>query len=170
MSQITSYKGIKKIYFNKILSEIIKIGNLKNNNKIILDYGCGEKHLSKLLNKQILNYDIKPELTEIKNIDSNKFDIIVINHVLMYLTKNEIQELFNKIHNLNSSCIFIFGIGKQNIISKIAKTITFNFYAHSGTITSYSDQLELVKKNFKIIKKKNIFFMTDIFLSEYLKK
>ena len=35
------YKGIKKIYFKSIISNIIKIGNLNNKNEVILDFGCG---------------------------------------------------------------------------------------------------------------------------------
>ncbi len=46
-TQVTKYKGFKKIYFDKIINEIIKIGNLQSTNSIILDYGCGEKRLEK---------------------------------------------------------------------------------------------------------------------------
>ena len=46
-TQVTKYKGLKKIYFDKIIKEIIKIGNLQSTNSIILDYGCGEKRLEK---------------------------------------------------------------------------------------------------------------------------
>ena len=51
MSQVTKYKGFSKFYFIKILEEIIKIGSLRNSKKKILDYGCGEKYLEKLLKK-----------------------------------------------------------------------------------------------------------------------
>ena len=46
------YKGFGKIYFEKIIKEIISIGNLKINEKKILDYGCGVKYLEKLLKKK----------------------------------------------------------------------------------------------------------------------
>ncbi len=63
----------------------------------------------------------------------------------------------------NPNCEFIFGIGKQNIISKIAKTLTLNFDAHKNTSLSYSEQIDLIRAKLNIIKiKKNIFFMTDI--------
>ena len=45
MSQATNYKGIEKIYFKKIIFEIIKIAKLDINQKTILDCGCGEKYL-----------------------------------------------------------------------------------------------------------------------------
>ncbi len=97
MSQVTSYKGLQKIYFIKILKEIIKIGDLENQQKKILDYGCGEKQLSKLLNKKIFNYDKKENLNEVSDLNKINFDVVVINHVLMYLDKKEITNLLDNI-------------------------------------------------------------------------
>lgn len=51
-TQVTKYKGFKKIYFDKIIKEIIKIGNLESTNFKILDYGCGEKRLEQNLKKK----------------------------------------------------------------------------------------------------------------------
>ena len=167
MVQITNYTGIKNIYFNKILFEIIKIGNLYSNHKKILDYGCGEKQLQKILNKKIFNYDLNPNLTEITNIEDHFFNIVILNHVLMYMKKDEICTLFEIIKQINPHCEFIIGIGKQNLISKIAKNISFNFDAHTGTISSYQDQLDIIlqKQAIKNVKK-NIFFMTDIYYTK----
>ena len=39
------YYGVSKIYFRRILFNIIKIADLNRSNKIILDYGCGSKEL-----------------------------------------------------------------------------------------------------------------------------
>ena len=64
-SPVTKYRGLSLIYFDSIINEIIKIGNLNNKSKI-LDYGCGEKRIQYKLNKKIYNYDIKPEYNEIK--------------------------------------------------------------------------------------------------------
>ena len=59
-SNTTSFKGLSSIYFNSILKNIVKIGKLDIKNVTILDFGCGEKQLDKLLfNKKVLNYDIK---------------------------------------------------------------------------------------------------------------
>ena len=75
----------QKYYFESIAKNIIKIGNLKNTNKIILDFGCGQKIFSKILkDKKIINYDIKPEYTECETYEDHSFDIVIFNHVLMY--------------------------------------------------------------------------------------
>ena len=52
----------QRYYFLSAINNIIKIADLKNTNKTILDFGCGQKILSKILkNKKIINYDNKPE-------------------------------------------------------------------------------------------------------------
>ena len=170
MSQVTNYKGIGKLYFNRILLEIIKIGKLQNTKKKILDYGCGRKQLANLLNRKIYNYDKNKKYNEIEKLQFQKYDIIVLNHVLMYLNANEIKILFDIIYKKNKNCFFIIGIGKQNLISKIAKLITLNLDAHKNTVLNYKDQLQLLKKRLKILKiKKNIYFMTDIFYLKFKK-
>ena len=166
-TQITNYKGLKKFYFDKIISDIILTGNLKLSNKKVLDFGCGEKRLQYKLKKKILNYDINPIYSDFEDYNGLEFDIIVFNHVLMYLTQDEIKELFQKIYKKNPKCEFLIGIGKQNFLSKILKNITFNINAHVGTISSYNEQLKIIEENLKIIKKKNIYFMTDLIFAKF---
>ena len=52
MDIVTHYKEVPKIYFDTIISNIIRIGNLETRN-LILDYGCGEKRVQKKLKKKI---------------------------------------------------------------------------------------------------------------------
>ena len=86
----------------------------------------------------------------------------------MYLSKNEIEILLAKFNSINPNCEFLIGIGKQNFVSFLAKSITFNFKAHEGTISSYSEQLDVINNSMNIIKtKKNIFLMTDLFLCKF---
>ena len=53
-TQTTNYTGISKLYFDKIISEIISLGKLNSSKKKILDFGCGEKQLEKMLNKRYI--------------------------------------------------------------------------------------------------------------------
>jgi hypothetical protein len=168
MLVVTKYKGLSSFYFYKIIDNIIEIGNLKNSKKTILDYGCGERILSqKLKNNKVLNFDLNSNYSDFKYFENLKFDIVVMNHVLMYMDINQINDLFDKFKIINSDCEFIIGLGKQNYLSKIAKNMSFNFDAHKFTKTTYEEQIKLLKKKMHIIKlKKNIYFMTDIY---YLK-
>ena len=164
----TNYSGVSGIYFDKIIREIISLGELNLTNKKILDFGCGVKRLENTLKKKIYNYDINPIYNEVNNLNSINFDIVVMNHVLMYLSKHDIKVLFDKFLSKNPNCEFLIGVGKQNYISLIAKSITFKFKAHEGTVSSYKEQLEAIKNSMNIIKsKKNIFFMTDLFLCKF---
>ena len=87
----TSYSGVSGIYFDKIIREIISLGELNLTNKKILDFGCGVKRLENKLKKKIYNYDINPIFNEFNNLNSINFDIVVMNHVLMYLSKHDIE-------------------------------------------------------------------------------
>ena len=158
----------QRYYFLSAINNIIKIADLKNTNKTILDFGCGQKIFSKILkNKKIINYDIKPEYTECESYEDLHFDIVIFNHVLMYLPPHEIIELLDKIKKINPNCEIIAGLGKLNFISKIAMIMALHFRAHRDTISTYKEQVNILKNKPKLIKKKgNIFFMTDIY---YLK-
>ena len=98
------YTGLQSFYFASVISNVIKIGNLDNNNKIILDFGCGVKVLSKKLpQKKIINYDVNPNYTEHDDYKKLFFDIVVFNQVLMYMDKKEIVSTFENIKNMKSS-------------------------------------------------------------------
>jgi len=166
----TDYNKLpQKYYFISIAKNIIKIANLKITNKIILDFGCGEKIFSKILKSdKIINYDIKPEYTECESYENLHFDIVIFNHVLMYFYPNEIEELLNKIKRINSNCEIILSLGKQNIISKIAMYLTLNFDYHDDIRSTYKEQMQIFSNKTILIKKKlNIFGMTDIYYSKF---
>ena len=65
---VTNYNEFpQKYYFLSIINEIIKIANLKTKKKI-LDFGCGNKIISKvLIKKRVLNYDINPAYSDFKD-------------------------------------------------------------------------------------------------------
>ena len=86
----------------------------------------------------------------------------------MYLYPNEVEELLDELKSMSPKCKIIVGLGKQNLFSKIGKFITGNINAHNDTRSSYNSQINIILKKSKLIdKKENIFFMTDIFYSEF---
>ena len=159
------YKGLSKYYFKSVIYNIIKIGKLQETTKIILDFGCGSKILSReLKNKKVLNYDLDPKYSEHSDYKNLFFDIAVFNHVLMYMSEREIILTLQNIKKINKNCYLIVGIGKEGLLNKLAALASFNFKAHKGTLTNYEQQLTVLKKEMKILKeKKNIFFMTDVY-------
>ena len=166
----TNYNNFfEKYYFMSILRNIIKIGDLNNTKQTILDFGCGQKILSKILkNTRVLNYDIKSEYSDYENYNNLKFDFVIFNHVLMYLYPKEIEILFDEIKDINPNCKVILGLGKQNFISKVGKILTGNATAHDNTRSTYKEQVDILINKTRLLKKKtNIFFMTDIYFSSF---
>ena len=166
----TNYnKFPQKYYFESVAKNIIKIAELENTKKTILDFGCGEKIFSQMLkNNKIINYDIKPEYTECESYESLHFDIVIFNHVLMYFYPKDMEALLDKIKKINPNCELILSLGNQNLISKLALYATFNFNYHDNIRSTYKEQVEIFLKKTALIKKKlNIYAMTDIFYSKF---
>ena len=159
------YNGLKKIYFQKIINEIINIASLRKTKKI-LDFGCGSKQLQKTLKKKIINYDKNKSISDYKDYKQLKFDVAVFNHVLMYMSESEINKTLRNLKIKNKQSKIVIGISRVNLISKIASFLTLSFFAHSNIVSKPSDQKKIIFKHLDLIRKKNIFFMTDIY---YLK-
>ena len=85
----------------------------------------------------------------------------------MYMTKDEIIKELDKIKKINKDVYLILSLGKQNFLSKIAMYLQFKFDAHKDTISSYNTQMSIFFKHCELIKKKSVFFMTDIFLFKF---
>lgn len=162
----TKYSGISSLYFYKLISEIIKIYELNKKDCKILDYGCGEKVLSKKI-KNVLNYDINPTYNEVENLSNVEFDIVVMNYVLMYMSNQNIESLFKFFYNKNSNLKIIFGLGTNNFFINMAAKIIYSKNAYQGTKTSYKNQIYLIRKYFNIIKEKNFLGATHICLAQF---
>ena len=166
---VNYYKGLGGIYFKSVIFNIIKIGNLNQKDRIILDFGCGSKILSnQLKNNKVFNYDKDSKYTEHNDYNNLYFNTVVFNHVLMYMNKDEILSTFKNIKQINKNCEFLIGIGKGSFLNKFAALISFNFTAHKGTLLSYDQQLKILNNEMVFLKmKKNIFFMTDVFYTKF---
>ena len=169
-NHITPYEGIKKFYFEFILDQIIRIADLHNQNKQILDYGSGLGFLKKkLINSKnnIINYDIVKELSDVNDWKSINFDIIVFNQVLDYLSENEITQLIKEIKEINPNSEIIYSVGYKSIIKRAAMYVLNKRDAYDGMKTSEEKQYELLKPFFNIKKTYTIFFLHRIFLLKF---
>ena len=165
--KVDYYKGLKGIYFKKIIKKIITIANLKDDKKIILDYGCWIKFLEKTLEKKILNFDINPKYSELQNLNDLRFDDVIFNHILMYMSEEEIKKTLINIKLLNKSCFITVGIGRMSIINRFASLLSLNFSAHSGSKTSPSRQLSILLEHLDLISKNSVYGMTDIYYFKF---
>jgi len=121
------YKGFAKLYFNGILKKIIEFGSLKEEEGIILDFGAGVGHLKKILNdKKVINYDIIPELSDVKDYKTIKPNKIVCNAVLEHLYREEIDDLMKDFKKMNPKAELLVFLPTENFFSKLGMILTRN--------------------------------------------
>lgn len=169
---ITKHGFISSIYFNNIFDNIIKLISDNSKRKIkILDFGCGNGYLKKRSkkNKQlnVIGYDIVKELTDVKNWKIIKFDYFVSCHVFTYLKKKKIEDIIKYIKKNRPKTKVIVAITKQGWLNKLGAYILNEPDAHTNFNLSPIEELNILSKHMKIIKKKNIFFLTDIYMFEF---
>jgi hypothetical protein len=165
---VTSYRGPESIYFRRVLKCCSKLGKfVEFPGRNLLDFGCGTKELKKYVSKMnYFGYDLDPKLSEVDSWDEEDFHTVVINHTLMYLDTDEISKLFVSLRNNRQLNQVIIGIGRQNVLSKIGTRLLRKRQAHYGTVTEPNEQKKLIAVHFNLVRKKSIFFMTDVMLLE----
>lgn len=153
------YKGFAKIYFNKILRILIEFGDLENEKRVILDYGCGVGHLKKMLPEaNIIGYDIIPELSDIDDYKVLKPVKIVLSGVLEHLYLDEIEHLLKDFHEMNQNAELLVFLPTENFISKVAMILAGERHAHDDHVSRYKDINSLIEKYYSVKKRKYIFF------------
>lgn len=152
------YHGPAGFYFRKILRTIIEFGDLQNEKGIILDYGCGVGHLKKILKKDnVINYDIEPELTEIKDYRILQPTKIILSGVLEHIHLPEINQLLDEFYRMNRSAELLVYLPTENIISKIAMRLAGQKNAHDDHVSRYFDINKTIEKKYKLVRQKYIF-------------
>lgn len=152
------YKGLSKIYFNKILETIIEYGDLKKENGLILDYGCGVGHLKKMLpNSNVTGYDIIKELSDVKDYKILKPNKIVLSGVLEHLYHDEIKNLLRDFMVMNKNADLLIFLPTENLASTIAMHLAGQSNAHDDHVSGYKSINKLVENYYYPEKRKYIF-------------
>lgn len=161
------YTGIKGIYFFKILKTIIKIGDLRNKQVKILDFGSGTGQLKRLLPEKVVGFDINRGLTEINDWKSINFDVVVANQVFYLFSKDELLRFLDELYAKNPKVNLIVGISTQGLLNKILSILANQKDAHSGTKLTPKEEINALKQRMHIIKKQGVLFMCDVFLLKF---
>jgi 2-polyprenyl-3-methyl-5-hydroxy-6-metoxy-1,4-benzoquinol methylase len=174
LDKTTDYSGISSIYFKKLLREIIKIGNLDSDNLKILDFGCGQGVLKKLINTnnpktKVINYDVIEKYSEVKNWRDEEFDVVVSNEVFHSFRSNKLEELLNEFREKNPNLEIIAGISKQSWLNNIGKIIFMEFDSHKFTILKPKEEMDILKKHLNILDHKSVWFLADIYRFNFKK-
>jgi len=161
---------VKKIYFTGILKKIIKVGDLVSKNKTILDFGCGIGKLKDLLinsNKNVINYDIVKEFSEVSYWNEKYFNVLVANEVFYTFEESELRELLQKLRKFNPELTLLVGISKQTIINKIGSFIFNDSKSHLGTKISPKKEIKILLEYTKLLRKTSKYFLVDIYLLKF---
>jgi SAM-dependent methyltransferase len=156
------YSGLKGMYFKKLLRTLIDVGDL--NNRRVLDFGCGTQELRKLLtHKNYVGYDIDPKLSDVPTLDGIEYDVMVANEVFYEMPEKDIEEVLEKIRPK----IFAVGISRQTILNKIGAAL-LHPSALDKTLTPPKKELEILLRHYRIVKKKSVWLLADVYLLEHL--
>ena len=166
MKGVTSYKGISKIYFNYLISEIINIASLDSRNIKILDFGCGIGQLKKLLGEKVISFDKVEELSDISDWRDMEFEVMVVNQVFYTFTKEELESLLKELKSRKKRIELVVGISRQGILNNLGKILLGKLNSHSGTKINPKTEIETLLNYCKLIKKRNIFFLAEIYQLE----
>ena len=171
---VTKHKFISAIYFNFILK---KITNLIAENKFtkILDFGCGFGYLKKTVVKKInkiivINYDIIPQLSEVKTYKNLQFDCLVAFHVFFLFKQKMLHNLLIYLKKKLPDLKLIVVISRQSLLNNIGKYILNEKNAHKGSKLGPSLELKILQHHCIILRKINIFFLSNIYLLRFKKK
>lgn len=169
---ITKHENVSSIYFNNIFDNIIKCVELNKKNRIkILDFGCGNGYLKKRLGKnkkiKVIGYDIVRELSDVQNWKLVNFDYFVSCQVFTYFKRKKLENIIKYLKKNRLKSKVIVAITRQGWLNKLGAFILNEPEAHTNFNLTPKQELEILTKYMKIIKKINIFFLTDIYVLEF---
>ena len=121
---------------------------------------------SQTIQRLILTPDQR-KFQHVKNWKIIKFDYFVSCHVFTYLKKKKIEDIIKYIKKNRPKTKVIVAITKQGWLNKLGAYILNEPDAHTNFNLSPIEELNILSKHMKIIKKKNIFFLTDIYMFEF---
>mgnify|MGYP001559168957 FL=1 len=157
------YRGIAGIYFRRVLRTIIQMGNLRKEPGLILDYGCGVGHLQKALpGKNVIGYDVIPELSEVKDYRKLKPSVIVCNAVLEHLTIEQLKGVIEDFKKMHRQALLVTALPTENILSKIGMVLTGYTEAHDDHKSTLREVNEYLLEHCTRLGRKMIFTMMEV--------
>ena len=156
-----------KSYFKKILETAVNLSvvNYYTKGSVVLDFGCGEKELSKMIRSyiQVYNYDIDKEYSEVEDYRKLKPSIVFALNVFEHLTKEEIEQTIKDFKKMNKNLVLITAIPKENILSRIGDIVAGSNKSHILTHkTTLKEVNEILNKDMRIVERRDVYFMSEV--------
>lgn len=152
------YHGIKGLYFKALLRSLIDVGDL--NHRRVLDFGCGTQELRKALtHENYVGYDIDPRFSDVSSLDGVTFDTMVVNEVFYEMRE---QDIVDTLETLRPPMLLV-GISRQGILNRVGAAI-LHPTAHEKTITPPKKELEILTRSYRVVARKNVWFLANVYL------
>lgn len=159
---LTHYSGIEALYFRKLLRTLIEVGNLEH--RRVLDFGCGKQELRRMLShRRYVGYDIDPALSDVASPVGVPFDIMVVNEVFYEMPEADIVRTLQSI----KPRLLVVGIGRKGLLNKLG-ALVLRPDAHADYRTPPEKELEILQRYYRIVKKKGVWGLADVYLLELL--
>lgn len=155
-----SKNPLVKFYFRSIITKVVKFIEKCPDRKLILDFGCGQQFLKKNYRYNIIGYDIVPEYTDIKNYTNLKPDIIVCNHSLEHLNKNDLIHTLDNFLKIKPKNLII-ALPTENMFSKIGVCLLRPGAHKNHKTKAFHIEAELFKR-FELVEKRNLLTLTVV--------
>ena len=154
---------VAKIYFRWKVMTAIKLAGLTKED-IILDYGCGDGWLEhKLKNYNIHGYDLNPDKTFVKDYTKIRPTKIFVLDVFEHVPVKVIKEIIDNFKNMGNFELIV-SQPTENWLSRKVRKLIGKSEVPEEHITRYEEIIEILKREFKLIKKVNFFTVCHIFL------
>lgn len=159
---------IVRMYFRWKFNKIIKFAEL-GKEQLILDFGCGDKWLKKILKGyNIIGYDLNPKQTEIKDYTKIKPDKIFVVDVFEHIPLEEIKKIIENFKKMNVNFELITSIPTENWISRKIRVLVGKQEKAPDHITSLKEIWPILTSEMKLIKKTN--FLTIAWIARFRNK
>ena len=161
---VTGYSLIAGIYFRKILSTIVQVGELESSGLRVLDFGCGHGVLKKM-NPQIdiTGYDIVRELTEVDAWNLLAFEVVVSNEVFYRFNEEQLEHLLREFKSHNKNMELVVGISRQSFINKVGSELLGHGDAHDETKLKPAEEKNVLLHLMEIIGQRTVWGLADVY-------
>jgi hypothetical protein len=159
---------IVRIYFRKKFNKIKKFADLKKED-LILDFGCGDKWLKKVLvGYNVIGYDVNPKQTEVEDFRTLHPDKIFLIDVFEHIPLEGIKSIIADFKKMNPNVEIITSIPTENWIARKIRVLVGKQERAPDHVTSLKEIWPLLNSEMELVKKTN--FLTIAWIARFKNK
>jgi len=165
MNGVTRYSGLSQFYFRYLLHQIVKVGELTRPGITILDFGCGRGELKRLLGaKNVIGYDIIPELSDVPDWREVDFEVLVANEVFYSFSEEALESLLHELKQKNPALELVVGISRQGVLNNLGKYLFGRPDAHAATKIGPRIEVDILERHCRLIRRKNVLNLANVYV------